>query len=378
MHIAILRRAPGVSFSMDVYADGLIKGLKTVRPNWHIHEISPRPWWNDGESANWQAGSGLKKYYERFWNHPKAALAADVDLFHIIDHSNGHLAYWLSKTGKSVITTCHDLVQLVYPEILRDQSRLPAISLAIWKYSANGLRQSNHIISVSSNTAQDISKFLDVDPKNISVIPNAVDSSFKELPTSDLETKTVHSPIRLLNVGSTHHRKNILTVLRVLKNLQKKGKKAVLWRVGGDFTQEQTEFIQTQQLQNSIIDFGKPNQQELIKIYNSADYLIAPSLYEGFGLTILEAMACGLPVITSTTSSLPEVVGDAGILVDPNNVSSIVEHIVRLSKASEQRNSFIKKGLSRVRRFTWEKTAEQVAQVYEMQLKEIQHGKITC
>ena len=364
MRIAILRRAPGVSFSMDVYADGLIKGLKAVRPNWEILEIAPKPWWKS-QSNSWKSGSGLKKYYERFWNHPKLASKQNVDLFHIIDHSNGHLAYWLKKTGKPVVITCHDLVQLVYPEILRDQARLPALSMAMWKYSANGLKQADCIIAVSSHTAQDISHFLNIESAKISVVPNAVDPIFSRLPRKNAHA--VHSPIRLLNVGSTHHRKNILTILMVLKRLREQDHKVVLWRVGGDFTIDQEKFIQDEKLADSIIDLGTPNQQELIEIYNTADFLLAPSLYEGFGLTILEAMACGLPVITSNVSSLPEVVDNAAIMKNPTDIDGIAASIIDLSKDEEKRDYYINSGLARVQQFSWEKTAERVAQLYEAQ-----------
>ncbi len=374
MRIAILRRARGVSFSMDVHADGLVKGLKTVRPDWEIIEIAPKPWWK-GQSSSWKAGSGLKKYYERYWHHPRAASKQNVDLFHIIDHSNAHLAYWLKKTGKPVVITCHDLVQLVYPEILRDQSRFPALSMAMWKYSANGLKQADRIVSVSTNTAQDISHLLNIKPTKISVIPNAVDPAFPKL--QNKFTQTVHSPIRLLNVGSTHHRKNILTILQVLKRLTAQGQTAVLWRVGAGFTGEQEKFIRDQQLANSIVDLGTPDQQKLIEIYSTADFLIAPSLYEGFGLTILEAMACGLPVITSNVSSLPEVVDNAAIMKDPTDADGIAASVIALSKDKEKRDYYIQAGLARVKQFSREKTAEDTAQLYEEQCKQSQSKRLS-
>lgn len=362
MRVAILRRAPEISFSMDIYADSIIRELKTVRPNWEILEISPEPWWKE-QSEKWKAGLGIKKYYERFWRHPKFSSEQDVDLFHIVDHSDGHLVYWLKRTGKPVIVTCHDLVQLVYPEILKDQSSLPALSMAVWKYSVSGLQQADRIISVSSNTAQDISNFLEVHPSKISVIHNAVDSSFSQLHTRGIDA--IHKPIRLLNVGSTHYRKNIITVLKVVENLRSWGREAVLWRVGEALTTEQNEYIKEHRLQDAIVNLGNPTQQHLIKIYNDADYLLAPSLYEGFGLTILEAMACGLPVIASNVSSLPEVAGDAAVLESPTDVDRISKRILELSENNDSRQSYVQKGLNRARKFTWEQTTLKIAELYE-------------
>jgi glycosyltransferase involved in cell wall biosynthesis len=169
----------------------------------------------------------------------------------------------------------------------------------------------------------------------------------------------------LLNVGSTHQRKNIFTVLRVLKTLKEKGLPVCLWRTGSDFTKAQIAFIQEHDLESDIYDLGSPDKARLIQIYNAADVLLAPSLYEGFGLTIVEAMACGVPVITSNVSSLPEVAGDAAILVDPSNVEAIIEAIFKTKQDPSYRDQLIEKGLVRAKFFSWLKTAEQVAQVYE-------------
>ncbi len=102
-----------------------------------------------------------------------------------------------------------------------------------------------------------------------------------------------------------------------------------------------------------------------MEIYNAADILLAPSLYEGFGLTVLESMACGLPVITSSVSSLPEVSGDAAVLVDPLNMDEMVAAVVSLIGNPNQYQRLVRDGIDRAKLFTWEKTAEQVAAVYE-------------
>lgn len=113
---------------------------------------------------------------------------------------------------------------------------------------------------------------------------------------------------------------------------------------------------------------GKPDKCTLVQIYNAADILLSPSLYEGFGMTILEAMACGTPVITSNVTSLPEVAGDAAVLVDPTDVQAMVETICRLHNDSVYRQELSSKGLARARLFTWEATAEQIATTYEKEV----------
>lgn len=368
MRVMIARRVVGSTFSMEVYADNLVAGLKAVRPDWSIEEIAPIPW-NNPEQL-WQSGSGIRKYYETFWRHPRAVSQQQADIFHIIDQSDGHIAGWLKRQGKSVVVTCHDLVQFIYPEILRDQSRLPAISMAMWRYSVQGMKQADQVITVSNSTAQDVNKFLEIDRSQITVVPNGVEKHYRELePSKGAALRQQYSPstntICLLNVGSTHHRKNIVTVLRVVKMLKDRGLPVCLWRTGAQFTTEQQALIQEYQLELEIIYLGSPDKDKLLEIYSAADILLAPSLYEGFGLTILEAMACGLPVITSNVSALPEVAGDAAVLVSPTDVEAIFQAVCQIHQETDYRQQLIDCGLARSQLFQWNNSAEQVAQVYE-------------
>jgi len=369
MKIVIVRREPKVAFSMDVYADNLIAGLRQVHPDWEIVEVAPQPWSDDLENL-WHSGNPLKKYAERFYHHPRAVNKIDADIFHIIDHTNAHVAYGLKKLGKPVVVTCHDLVQYVYPEILKNQSRFPALSLAMWQYSVKGIKAADGAIAISTNTAQDITKYLKVDPKQVAVVLNGVDANFKVLDlqiTADWKQKHQQSPeeICLLNVGSNHQRKNIDTVLKVLQAIVEEGLSVRLWRIGDGFTPKQQQFIDTHNLDQHITLISKANQQELIQFYNAADILLAPSLYEGFGLTILEAMGCGTPVITSNVSSLPEVAGDAAVIVDPLDVDAMVKAIEQIHHNAAFRQDLIARGLIRVKEFSWQKTATQTASFYQ-------------
>jgi glycosyltransferase involved in cell wall biosynthesis len=370
MHLTIIRRERGIAISMDVYADNLVSELRQIRPQWKITEIAPDPWW-DGEDNLWHSGTGVRKYYERFWRHPRKVKRQETDLFHIIDHSNAHVAYWLASLGKPIVVTCHDLVQFIYPEILREQARFPAFSTAMLNYSVRGMLRANQVITVSSNTANDVERILGIERQKIVVVPNGTDQHFHPLPKESIEYlrqkyTTSANEICLLNVGSSHYRKNLLTVLKVLHTLIQRGIPIRLWKAGDDFTADQKTFIQTHGLEQKVIYLGKPNSDLLLQIYNAADILIAPSLYEGFGLTVLEAMACGTPVITSNVSSLPEVAGDAAILVDPMSVQAMSEAVLRLLNNASYRQVLREKGMERVYKFTWRQTAEQVAQVYEL------------
>lgn len=367
LRVAIVRREKNVALSMDVYADNLIAELKQIRPEWEIIEIAPEPWSDDLENL-WHSGNPVKKYYERFWRHPRQVKQQTADIFHIIDHTNGHVAYWLRKLGKPVVMTCHDLVQYVYPEILRNQSRFPALSLAMWQYSVKGLNTADCVVTVSESTARDVTHWLKIPPRQVEVVANGVESVFQPLPDNIVRRwRSQYSQpgeICLLNVGSTHQRKNIETILRVVEVLIARGLKVRLWKLGDDFTPEQQQQIRARQIEPYVSFLRQPDRDALIRFYNAADVLLAPSLYEGFGLTVLEAMACGTPTIVANASSLPEVVGDAGILVEPLDVEAIADAVIRLQD-SAYRQKIVQQGLARVGQFTWKQAAINLATIYE-------------
>ena len=364
MRVIIARTRP--IFSMDVYADKLVTGLKTIRPEWEIVEVTPEHL--DGKSRSW--ANGFWTYYERYWHYPRTVAKQKADIFHVIDHSYGHLAYFLKRTGKPVIVTCHDLVHFIYPENLYAQARLPLVSMAAWKFAVRGMGRADHIVTISSNTASDVVQILNTELERITIVPMGVAELFRPLPQQEVEALRQQHRISpetlcLLNVGSNHPRKNIFTILKVLENLNNQGRPVHLWKAGCDFTDDEKTFVRTHSLDNLVTYLGQPDAHTLVQAYNAADVLLAPSLYEGFGMTVTEAMACGTPVITSNVSSLPEVTGDAAILVDPMDVQAIVEALCRLQNDPAYREELRNKGLARVKLFTWEMTAEQVAKVYE-------------
>jgi glycosyltransferase involved in cell wall biosynthesis len=351
---------------MDVYADGLVSGLRVVRPNWEIVELAPHPIDRSSRSLFLRGW----KYYERFWNFPRIVKHQVADIYHIIDHSEAHIANWLRKTGKPVVVTCHDLINYFYRDNLQGSVKLPIVSNGLWLNSVRSMQHADRIVAVSSVTAKDTAQILNIEPARIVVIPNAVEAVFRQLPQNQAESfRLAHGvtpeTICLLNVGSNHPRKNLSTILEVVDCLKQRGLPIRLWKAGADFTNEQKSFIQNRGLENHITYLGNPDKLTLVQIYNAADILIAPSLHEGFGMTILEAMACGTPVITANVSAMPEVVGDAGVLVDPKDYQAIADAVCHLHNNPDDYQDLVTKGLVRARSFTWEKTAERIAEIYE-------------
>lgn len=352
---------------MDVYADGLISGLKVVRPDWEIIELQPQV-----SSRNNSLAYKLGKYYEQYWHYPNSIKNNPADIFHIIDHSDGHLARWLKATASPVVATCHDLINLLQPANANHQAVLPMLSSTLWNYSVKGLRLADHVVTVSAHTAKDVTNLLDIPSPRMTVVHNAVEAVFHPLPEHTVEPifEQYQIPANcfcLLNVGSSQPRKNIATVLRVLAKLTENssGQAIHLIKAGADFTEEQLSFIQQHRLEAYVTHIKNPDKATLVKLYNAADVLVAPSLYEGFGITILEAMACGTPTITSNVSSLPEISGDAAILVKPRDVDAIATAILSLKASPLLQQDLIRKGLEHVKKFTWANSAEKVSRVYE-------------
>jgi glycosyltransferase involved in cell wall biosynthesis len=368
MKVVVVRRVRGSTPSIDIYADNLVAALRSVRPEWVIQEIEPKPW--NTPDKLWMSGTGIRKYYERFLRYPQEVCQLQADIFHIIDHTDAHIARWLRKRGKKVVVTCHDLVQFIQPE---KQSRFSALSLAAWRFSVKGMCQADHVIAVSSNTAKDVQKFLNIPSAKVTTALNGVESNFRELPSDAFihlrpQNEVPFETICILNVGGTHQRKNILTVLKVLENLRSQGLSVCLWKTGSQFTIEQKAFILEYRLEQCIVHWGNPDKDILVSLYNAADLLLSPSLYEGFGLTIVEAMACGTPVVTSNLSSIPEVTGNAAILLEPTDVTGIVNAIINLKLNPAYRQELSNKGLIRSKFFKWERTAEKIINVYKQVL----------
>ena len=364
MRVVIARTI--AEFSMDTYANGIIEGLRAVRPSWEIIDLKPRPIARDSKSVWVRA----QKAYERFWHFPKTVQQQQADIYHIIEAAEAHAVYKLKRRQKTVVVTCHDLINFHQQENLQGSVQLPFLSRHLWLRAIRAMKQADQTIAVSSATAQAATQILNLLPDQITVVPNGTNPSFH--PSSSEQIRLIRqqfapcpNTLCLLNVGSNHPRKNVLTILKAVEKLKQQGLPVCFWKVSADFTSEQKAFIRDRNLDSCVLYLGKPEQSKLIQLYSAADILVAPSLQEGFGLTLLEAMAAGTPVVTSNVSAMPEVAGDAAVLVDPTDVEAIAAAIQHIHQNDAYRRELIEKGLARVKQFTWKASAEKVAQVYE-------------
>ncbi len=263
------------------------------------------------------------------------------------------------------VITVHDLAFLLYPRFLTSDSAryYGQVDLAA--------RGADHIIAVSESTKRDTVRLLGVPPEKITVIYEAAHPLFT--PMADPEALArVRERYRLppdfiLFVSTIEPRKNIPTLLRAFRRLRDNYKSKATLAIAGNrgwLVEEVDATIEELQLGDSVRCLGGVPNEELVYLYNAARLFVFPSFYEGFGLPPLEAMACGTPVIVSNTSSLPEVVGDAGWLVNPEDVEGLTVAMYRILSDENLRREMRTKGLARAATFSWERAARETLQVY--------------
>jgi glycosyltransferase involved in cell wall biosynthesis len=223
---------------------------------------------------------------------------------------------------------------------------------------------------VSEQSKADILRYLPVKAENVTVIPEAAGPSYRPMDRAQSEEVLLRHGISfpyILYVGSIEARKNITRLLEAYAQIRGWSQKWKLVIVGATKWKYSPIFDTLQQLQlASAVHFtGHVADEDLPALYNGAAVFVFPSLYEGFGLPVLEAMACGVPVVTSNCSSLPEVAGDGAILVDPRDVNAIAAAIRRVLEELDLATGLRAKGLARARQFTWERTARETIAVYK-------------
>lgn len=270
--------------------------------------------------------------------------------------------------SKSSVLTIHDLINLLNPEyhsLFRRKAYKILLKCAV--------KWADRIITDSEYTKQDVIKHLNADEKKIKVIYLASDERFHPIFNRHVVKNTKRQygiqGNYILTVGKFYTHKNIPHLIKAFKGLVSKGHtEHKLLLVGEKYWGPANLHIQTMiaelKLEEHVILPGHIDDEDMPAIYNGADLFVLPSLYEGFGLPLLEAMSCGIPLIASNVTSLPEIVGDAGILVNPYNIEELTQSMEVLLTDQSLRNSLITKGLERAKTFSWEKCARETLDVY--------------
>jgi len=264
------------------------------------------------------------------------------------------------------VITIYDLSFIIFPQGFKHSKRLYLTLL-----TPPSARKSRRIITISESTKRDTVRLLGVSSKKVDVVYCGVDKVFHPLPEREVASFRQERglPERIiLFVGTIEPRKNVARLVEAYSRLRDRQVKLVIGGARGWLYEEIFARVEELELTGDVLFPGYIPPEELPLWYNAAELFVYPSLYEGFGLPPLEAMACGTPVITSNVSSLPEVVGEAGLTVDPMDSEGLAEAMNQVLGDGALRQSMREWGLARAGRFSWAKAARETVGVYRRAL----------
>lgn len=291
---------------------------------------------------------------------PRLARRSKIDVLHQPCFSVP--IFFNSKT----VVTVHDLIVRLYGK------DIPFFARGFFgRWMPLSYAWADHIICDSEHTKKDLMKLLKIPEKKITVVYLAVGGEFQPLADkekiSKIKSKYATGEKYLLNVGTICPRKNLNFLIGVFEKVCRDfpDYKLVITGKKGWYYNSLFNLIKTLHLKNKIIFTGYIADEDAPYLYNGAEAFLFPSLYEGFGLPPLEAMACGVPVICSSASSLPEVVGQGGILLSPKDAVGWVRTIKKVLADKKLRANMSRGGLNQAKKFSWEKCARETLQVYK-------------
>ncbi len=292
----------------------------------------------------------------------KEFMLGDVDIV----HSTTFCAPNFKNKKKKLIATIYDLTVLTHPECHEE------VNIKMCTKGINDtVKFAEEIIAISEHTKRDLIEILKIPEEMITVTPLASDASYMPIIDSE-KLERVRKQYKLpknfiLFIGSLEPRKNVKTLIRAFAGLPEKLRKEfclVIAGAKGWLNSDIPQIVNDLKIKEKVFFTGYIENEDISTVYSLATVFVYPSLYEGFGLPILEAMSCGVPTITSNTSSMPEVASDAALLINPLNVDELIAALEKVLHSENLRNEMRVKGLKRAREFSWEKCARETLAVY--------------
>lgn len=316
-----------------------------------------------GANFTWKASRISTEWSARIWHRARLPIPIElwtgrIDLFHATD-------FVLPPTRARTLLTVHDLSFVRRPE-----TAFPALKAYLDQVVPRSIQRADHILADSQATKTDLIDVYAVQPDKVTVLLSGVDSRFQPVPDSEIERVRIkygiaHAPY-LFNVGTVQPRKNYERLMQALATLPAPYADVQLVIAGGKGWLQDPIYqaVDRLKLSERVQFIGFADDKDLPALYSGARAVPFVSLYEGFGLPVLEAMACGVPVVTSNVSSMPEAAGEAALLVDPESVDQIRDTMIRVLGDESLRADLIQRGLERAQSFTWRRAAEQLRAIY--------------
>jgi len=373
--------------SMDRYAHRLYDWLESTDPGFEVRLAAsigdltrergngrtsggyPRWWAQDVDPTKFVLPGPLyqpQRYVARYFLYPwwLKGEAKRSQLVHILDHSYAHVLTRVQR--RPTVVTVHDLMPVIILRSPTDGWR-EGVRNRLLRRTLKALRLARAYVVGTEWLKRELAGWLG-DDRRISVVPFGVDRAFfSEAPTARArgrqDWRIPTDAFVVLHVGSTVERKNVPLVINTVARLRSEAD-AYLLQVGGRFTGDQQHLIERLGLTRYVRTTPFADESILRRAYRTADVLLFPSLYEGFGYPVIEAFASGLPVVTSGAGGLKEVGGDAVVVVEGRDPSAYVQALESLSDDVDRREDLVEAGRARARRFTWQRVAEQTANVY--------------
>jgi glycosyltransferase involved in cell wall biosynthesis len=352
-----------VRSGVGIYAEQLLRHLVQVRPQWKYLLYSNKPF-TENSIPGLTPFAGhfpLSRWLWMQFKLPFVIPQSQVDLCHFANNSAP-----LGCTSPYTITI-HDASLFLFSQY-HPRSRLLALRLLLPQVA----RRAQAVITVSHASRKELIEILHLPPEKVRVVYSGVSHEFRPLRDEGKRARLrqrYHLPQKfVLYVGTIEPRKNLCRLVTAFAGVQAYQPDCHLVLVGPDGwmmngTLEKEAVLAG--LSGKVHYLGFVPQEDLPGIYSLATVFAFPSLHEGFGLPLLEAMACGVPVVTSNRSAMPEVSGPAACLVDPDSVESIAEGLNSLLNSAAQRDWHVEQGFQHVHQFSWEQTAQETAVIYE-------------
>lgn len=363
--------------SISRYATELLKALSEESPSgWEFEKHACHQIQLASSLIPGRCGQLIAERAARFLKYPLEARKVKANIYHILD--NGHANLGLVLPPLKTVITCHDLIALKAQQGLLDL-KASSFHRFTTPLRLRALKQAGHLIAISHSTKKDLVDLVSLNPDDISVIHHGVSPNFRP----PLEGEEVilrkqliakrglpDDAILLLHVSGGAAYKNSGAVFAAVASLNNLfDKRVYLLRVGADFTAaEQTQIHELGIKQRVFYEGFVLGDEELRDYYWLSDVFVFPSLYEGFGWPPLEALACGASVVVSNVSSLPEVVGEGALLIEPTDIVMLVQSVSTLIENAQKRAELRSLGLKHASNFTWERAAKLTLAVYEKML----------